>query len=98
MPADTLDSTTQEAIERVYDLMDPPLWRVEERMGSGDRTLFLAAVENGAANGSARPLTAAQLYANAPADRRRLLDALYARNAELDREAILAWRTARTPA
>ena len=72
--------------------------RVEERMDTGDRTLYLAAVEEGAANGSARPLTAGQLYANAPAERRQLLDALYARDAEIDREAILAWRTARTTA
>jgi len=72
--------------------------RVEERMDGGDRTVYLAAVEHGAANGSARPLTASQLYANAPADRRQLLDALYGRDAEIDGAAILAWRTARTTA
>jgi len=72
--------------------------RVEERMDTGDRTLYLAAIEEGAANRSARPLTAGQLYANAPADRRRLLDALYERDAKIDREAILAWRAARTSA
>jgi flavin reductase (DIM6/NTAB) family NADH-FMN oxidoreductase RutF len=69
--------------------------KVEEQMDSGDRTLYLAAVEGGATNGSGRPLTVGQLYANAPADRRQLLDALFARDTDIDKAAILAWRTAR---
>jgi flavin reductase (DIM6/NTAB) family NADH-FMN oxidoreductase RutF len=69
--------------------------RVEEKMESGDRTIYLAAVESGAANGRAQPLTAGQLYANAPEERRHTLDALYARDARIDAEAISAWRAAR---
>jgi len=66
--------------------------RIEARMDTGDRTIFLAAVEDGGTNGHAHPLTAGQLFANAPEDRRRQLDALYARDEAIDAEAILRWR------
>jgi flavin reductase (DIM6/NTAB) family NADH-FMN oxidoreductase RutF len=66
--------------------------RVEARMDTGDRTIYLAAVEGGGTNGHAHPLTAGQLFANAPEERRRQLDTLYARDEAIDAEAILRWR------
>jgi flavin reductase (DIM6/NTAB) family NADH-FMN oxidoreductase RutF len=69
--------------------------RTEERMDTGDRTIYLAAVEHGQASSDTAPLTAGRLYADAPADKRNLLDTLYAQDAELDKNAILAWRAAR---
>lgn len=66
--------------------------RVEARLDTGDRSIYLAAVEAGGSNGHAHPLTAGQLFANAPEDRRRQLDALYARDEAIDAEAILRWR------
>jgi flavin reductase (DIM6/NTAB) family NADH-FMN oxidoreductase RutF len=72
--------------------------RVEERMDAGDRTVYLAAVESGAIDNRGQPLTAGQLYVNAPDEQRRSLDALYARDARIDTEAILAWRAARASA
>lgn len=71
--------------------------RVEERMQTGDRTVYLAAIEDGASNGRSHPLTAGQLFANAPEERRRALDELYARDGAIDTEAILRWRAQRSP-
>lgn len=69
--------------------------RVETRMETGDRTVYLAAVEAGGTNGHAHPLTAGQLFANLREDQRRELDALYARDEAIDAEAILRWRSER---
>jgi flavin reductase (DIM6/NTAB) family NADH-FMN oxidoreductase RutF len=68
--------------------------RVENRMDTGDRTLYLAAVEAGGTSGGSRPLTVRQLFAKAPEDLRQRLDELYARDGQVDAEAILRWRAA----
>jgi flavin reductase (DIM6/NTAB) family NADH-FMN oxidoreductase RutF len=65
---------------------------VEDQMDTGDRTVFLAAVESAASNGADRPLTVRRLYSDAPADRRKRLDELYARDGRIDAEAIVRWR------
>jgi flavin reductase (DIM6/NTAB) family NADH-FMN oxidoreductase RutF len=79
-------------------LDDSPGWldcRVERSMDSGDRTIYLAAVEAADAQAGATPLTVRQLFAAAPADRRRQLDALYARDGRIDAAAIRRWRAER---
>ena len=70
--------------------------RVEEHMDSGDRTIYLAAVETAANSEHAEPLSVRRLYANAPEDRRKRLEDLYARDGRIDAEAILRWRAERT--
>jgi hypothetical protein len=39
------------------------------------------------------PLTVRRLFAEAPEDRRKQLDALYARDGRIDAEAIRRWRS-----
>lgn len=69
--------------------------RVEERMDTGDRTLYLAAVEAAAANGQGEPLSVRRLFAEAPEELRAELDALYARDGRIDAAAIRRWREQR---
>jgi flavin reductase (DIM6/NTAB) family NADH-FMN oxidoreductase RutF len=70
--------------------------RVEARMDTGDRTLYLASVlSGGVSDPAAAPLTAGRLMALAPADKRAELDRLYARDGAIDAAAIDAWRSAR---
>jgi flavin reductase (DIM6/NTAB) family NADH-FMN oxidoreductase RutF len=70
--------------------------RCESRMDSGDRTIYLAAVTDGGTTPGAGegigPLTVDRLYAAAPREERARLDALYARDGQVDAAAILAWR------
>jgi flavin reductase (DIM6/NTAB) family NADH-FMN oxidoreductase RutF len=66
--------------------------RVEERMVTGDRTVYLAAVEAAHRSAASHALTAGGLFANAPEDCLRRLDELYARDGEIDQAAILHWR------
>jgi hypothetical protein len=65
-------------------------------MDSGDRTIYLAAITDGGTTTGvgegAVPLTVGRLYAAAPPEERARLDALYARDAQVDAAAILAWR------
>jgi flavin reductase (DIM6/NTAB) family NADH-FMN oxidoreductase RutF len=79
-------------------LVDGPIaWldcRVENRMDTGDRTIFLAEVTGGQVLGdTAEPLTAGRLMDLAPADKRAMLDHLYARDGGIDAAAIDAWRS-----
>lgn len=70
--------------------------RVEARLDSGDRTVYLAAVTDGGthaeAGEDAEPLGVRGLYAAAPPAERARLAALYARDGRIDAAAILAWR------
>jgi len=69
--------------------------RVEDRLDSGDRSIYLAAVTAGATTGEAEPLGVRGLMAAAPPDRQATLSALYARDGQIDAVAIRAWRAAR---
>ncbi|AGA91588.1 conserved protein of DIM6/NTAB family [Thioflavicoccus mobilis 8321] len=69
--------------------------RVETRTDTGDRTLYLAAVTAGGAAAETTPLTAGRLYRAAPPEHRATLERLYARDGEIDTEAIRLWRARR---
>lgn len=66
--------------------------RVETRLDSGDRTLYVAAVTAGTAVGQDAPLTVQGLFRQAPPERRAALDQLYARDGKIDATAIRAWQ------
>jgi flavin reductase (DIM6/NTAB) family NADH-FMN oxidoreductase RutF len=68
---------------------------VEDRLDTGDRTVYLAAVSDGAVLAPGHPLTISRLRAHAPPTQRRLLDDLYARDGVIDGQAILQWRSHR---
>jgi flavin reductase (DIM6/NTAB) family NADH-FMN oxidoreductase RutF len=76
-------------------LADAPAWlecRVEARLNTGDRTVYLAAVVAGERRRPVTPLTVKRLVQAAPADQLRQLDQLMARDIAVDRSAIQAWR------
>lgn len=66
--------------------------RVEGRLDTGDRTVYLAAVAAGELESTAPPITVRRMLALAPAEHRRQLDRQLERDAQVDREAILRWR------
>jgi flavin reductase (DIM6/NTAB) family NADH-FMN oxidoreductase RutF len=69
--------------------------RVEARVDAGDRTIYLAAVEAGALEEGGDPLTVKRMLALAPPERSREMEGLLARDIEVDRKAIRAWRACR---
>ncbi|MGE5154202.1 MAG: flavin reductase family protein [Bdellovibrio bacteriovorus] len=69
--------------------------RVEERMDTGDRTLYLAQVTGGAPLTQGTALSVGMLLRNAPQEWLAELDRLYRTDQALDSAAILAWRQAR---
>jgi flavin reductase (DIM6/NTAB) family NADH-FMN oxidoreductase RutF len=76
-------------------LTGAPAWldcRVEARMDTGDRTVFLAEVLDGRIEKNATPLTFKRLLELAPAERLREMREAHERDMELDRAAILKWR------
>lgn len=76
-------------------LSDALAWldcRVEARMDTGDRTVFLAEVIDGRFEQTTRPLTFTRLLDLAPADKLQELKQGMQRDMELDRAAILDWR------
>lgn len=70
--------------------------RVESRMDTGDRTVYVAEVVAARRNRSEPPLTARELLRLAPPDRRGELDELRKRDSEIDAQAITAWREQQT--
>jgi len=66
--------------------------RVETRMDSGDRTVYLAEVLDARLESSATPLTFRRMLEIAPADKLRQMKAMMERDVELDRAEILDWR------
>jgi flavin reductase (DIM6/NTAB) family NADH-FMN oxidoreductase RutF len=72
--------------------------RVEERMDTGDRTLYLAEIRGGAILARGAALGVGTLLREAPADRLAELDRLYSADQALDSAAIRAWRRARSGA
>jgi len=70
--------------------------RVEERMDSGDRTVYLAAVVDGQQERSDPPLARRRFFEIAPPDKRRIMDQQYEHDARLDAHAIQQWRNGRS--
>lgn len=68
--------------------------RVEERMDTGDRTLYLAEVRGGAALTRGPVLGVGTLLDSVPSERLAELDRLYRADQVLDSAAIQAWRRA----
>jgi flavin reductase (DIM6/NTAB) family NADH-FMN oxidoreductase RutF len=66
--------------------------RVEARLDTGDRTIYLAEVLDAQAPGSTPFLTVSRLRTLIPEDRRRELEELMSRDIAIDAEAIAAWR------
>ncbi len=69
--------------------------QVEQCMDSGDRSVYLAGITDGALLNRASVLTVATLLRDAPPERKTALDQLYAQDQVIDRAAILAWRRSR---
>jgi flavin reductase (DIM6/NTAB) family NADH-FMN oxidoreductase RutF len=75
-----------------------PAWldcRVEARMDTGDRTVYLAEVLDLRIERPSTPLTFKRLLERAPTERLREMKQALERDMELDRAAILDWRRAR---
>lgn len=66
--------------------------RVEGRMDSGDRTVYLAAVVDGRLERSDPPLTSRRFFEIAPTDKQKIMNQQYEDDSRLDAEAILQWR------
>jgi flavin reductase (DIM6/NTAB) family NADH-FMN oxidoreductase RutF len=66
--------------------------RVEARWDTGDRTVYLAEVAEGAVVRAVPPLTLGRAVAAASAERLRQLKEALVRDAAVDAEAIRAWR------
>jgi flavin reductase (DIM6/NTAB) family NADH-FMN oxidoreductase RutF len=66
--------------------------RVEARLDTGDRTLYLAEVIDGGLARDANPLTMQRMLELASADHRRELKNALARDAQIDAAAIRRWR------
>jgi flavin reductase (DIM6/NTAB) family NADH-FMN oxidoreductase RutF len=69
--------------------------RVETRMDTGDRTIFLGEVVDGESKSDAAPLTLQKLLACASAAKKRTLKEQIAADAASDSEAIQRWRSNR---
>jgi flavin reductase (DIM6/NTAB) family NADH-FMN oxidoreductase RutF len=82
-------------------LSEAPAWldcRVEARMDTGDRTVYLAEVLDARALRDTTPLTLNQLLALAPAEQLQEMKQDLERDIEVDRAAILEWRRRRSGA
>jgi flavin reductase (DIM6/NTAB) family NADH-FMN oxidoreductase RutF len=79
-------------------LRDALAWldcRVETRMDTGDRTIFLGEVHDGACTSNARPLSLQALLASAPPEKIQMLREQMNADAGHDAEAIKRWRLGR---
>jgi flavin reductase (DIM6/NTAB) family NADH-FMN oxidoreductase RutF len=66
--------------------------RVEARMDSGDRTVYLAAVVDGRLQRTEPPLTNRCFFDIAPPDKQQLMSEQYVHDARLDAVSIRKWR------
>ncbi len=66
--------------------------RVEARMDSGDRTVYLTAVVDGQLQRTEPPLTTRRFFAIAPPDKQKIMNEQYDHDARLDADAIQRWR------
>ncbi|HEX4413209.1 MAG TPA: flavin reductase family protein [Lacipirellulaceae bacterium] len=70
--------------------------RVEARLDTGDRTIYLAEVLDARAERMAKPLTFQRLLQLGAPDRMRKLKVAMEHDTELDRKAIIEWRRHQT--
>jgi flavin reductase (DIM6/NTAB) family NADH-FMN oxidoreductase RutF len=70
--------------------------RVEARMDSGDRTVYLAAVVDGRLERTDPPLTNRRFFEIAPPDKQKIMREHYDHDARLDALSIQQWREKRT--
>jgi flavin reductase (DIM6/NTAB) family NADH-FMN oxidoreductase RutF len=93
---DKLDGiSTRDGMTGSPILSDALAWleaRVEGRLDTGDRTLFLGEIVDGQRRTQARPLTAARLLQLAPADKLQEMKRQMEEDRALDVAAIRAWR------
>lgn len=68
---------------------------VEAELDIGDRTIFVGAVVAGGVHRPGAPLTASRLFQLATPEQKQRMDDARARDEEVDRAAMLAWRAAR---
>ncbi len=76
-------------------LTDALAWfdcRVEARLDSGDRTVYLAAVVDGRLQRTEPPLTNGRFFDIAPPDKQKIMSDQYVHDARLDAAAIQQWR------
>jgi flavin reductase (DIM6/NTAB) family NADH-FMN oxidoreductase RutF len=76
-------------------LVDALAWldcRVESRMDSGDRTIYLAGVVDGRLERAEPPLTNRRFFDIAPPEKQKIMSEQYDRDARLDAAAIQRWR------
>ncbi len=66
--------------------------KVEAKLDTGDRTVYLAEVIHAESSGDERPLTVNRMVQLAPAEKRSGLQRLMQRDTALDAAAIRAWR------
>jgi flavin reductase (DIM6/NTAB) family NADH-FMN oxidoreductase RutF len=66
--------------------------RVEARMDSGDRTVYLAAVVDGRLGRTDPPLTNRRFFQIAPPDKQTIMNEQYEHDARLDAVSIQEWR------
>ena len=69
--------------------------RVEARMDSGDRAIYLVAVVDGRLERADPPLTSRRFFEIAPPDKQQIMDQQYEHDSRLDAKAILQWRDGR---
>jgi flavin reductase (DIM6/NTAB) family NADH-FMN oxidoreductase RutF len=69
--------------------------RVEARMDSGDRTVYLAEVVDGRLERTDPPLTNRRFFELAPPDKQKIMDEQYEHDARLDALSIQQWRDER---
>ncbi len=70
--------------------------RVEARMDSGDRTIYLVAVVDGRLERPDPPLTNRRFFEIAPPEKQKIMDQQYERDSRLDAKAIQHWRDERS--
>jgi len=70
--------------------------RVEDRMDSGDRTIYLVAVVDGRLERTDPPLANRRFFEIAPPDKQKIMDEQYERESRLDAKAIQQWRDQRS--
>jgi flavin reductase (DIM6/NTAB) family NADH-FMN oxidoreductase RutF len=66
--------------------------RVEARLDTGDRTVYLAAVLDGGMTRASTVLTAQRMFQRAPTEKLRELKEAFVRDGEVDAAAIRKWR------